>query len=51
MVVQRLLRDENILLEHAPLDELFKILSEGPIMGGLVPFIFVVGVIFLRAVK
>jgi len=39
------LGSEDIFLEEAPMDEFFQILSEDPIMNGLVPFTIMVEVV------
>jgi len=44
-------RSKNVLFEEALLDELFQVLSEGPVVDGLVSLAVMVGVIFFCSEK
>jgi len=50
-LLENYLESENALFEEALLDELFQVPSEGPTVDSLMPFIFVIGAVFLWLLK
>jgi len=50
-ISKRGFRSEDVLLKEALFDELLKVLSEYPALGGRVSLAFMVGAVFLRPEK